>query len=438
MNKFYRIASLVTIGVSSCSQFGVLAAESDAKPLSLSLGLKGFYDDNIFSRPSGPEKADSFGIQLTPSIGYKIKEEATTVSLSYTLDAKWYERRSRDSFGSGGNVVQKSDPWDYAHYIKFLAAHKFSDTFSLEATDSFAITTEPQEFLSGQIARSKSDALINNAGIKSDIGLSELFGLEFAYKNNLYDYSDPGYKAVLNRMENIPSIDLRYKINPTLFGILGYRYKDVAYDKAQTLFVQPNGSPVYSDARDSSSHFVYGGADYQANPTLSFSARVGAEFTDYSNLKKYNLQGSDSSTSPYADFSAKWKFQKDSYVQGGIRHQLNATDALYPTTVSATSSSIILNQESTLLYAVVGHNLTPALRASVSGQYQDSVFKGGTYDGKSESFYGIGLSLSYAINTYLSAEASYFYDKLSAADAVALESRGYSRNRVFLGIRASY
>ncbi len=437
MNKIYRAAGRWTIGLATVTGTMALAADSDTKPLTLSLGLKGFYDDNIFTRPSKPEKVDSFGLQVIPGISYKVSNGATSVSIGYTLDAKWYERRSRDSVDSTGTVSQKADPWDYSHYIKANIKHKASDTLSFEAGDSFAITREPQELLSGQVARSKADALINNASLKGDIGLSDSFGLAVAYRNNLYDYSDPGYKVALNRMENVPSIDLRYKINPSLYGVLGYRYSDVAFDKNGIILTDSRGVTIYSDARNWSSHFVYAGADWQASPVLSFAVRAGGEFTDFANVEKYHLSDSKSDTSPYADVSAKWQFAKDSYLNGGLRHQLNATDALYPT-VTDTSTSIVQNQESTLLYAVVAHNLTPALRVSANGQYQNAVFKGGSFDKKSEDFYSVGLSLSYALNSYLSAEASYFYDKLATESDSALSSRGYSRNRVFLGIRASY
>ena len=441
MNKFYRVATQWTIGAATLAGFGItsmaLAAEGDEKPLLLSLGLKGFYDDNIFTRPAGPQKVDSFGFQLTPGITYKISNGATSVSIGYTLDAKWYERRSRDSVDSTGAVAQRSDPWDYSHFIKASIKHRASDTLSFEAADSFAITREPTELLSGQIARSKADATINNASVKGDIGLSDSFSLAVAYKNNLYDYSDIGYKAVLNRNENIPSVDLRYRVTPEVYGVLGYRYSMVSYDKDQSLFTDGAGHLVHSDARDSSSHFVYGGADWQASPVLSFAVRAGGEFTDYSNLDKYHLEGAKSTTSPYADVSGKWAFEKDSYLNVGLRHQLNATDAVSPT-INATSSSIILNQESTLLYATVAHNFTPDFRVSVNGQYQNSVFKGGVADGQTENFYGLGLQLTYSFSKYLAAEASYFYDDLSTSSLPSLSARGYSRNRVFLGVRATY
>lgn len=443
MTKINFTASWITIGVVGISSSIALAEDGDKKPLTLSLGLKGFYDDNIFTRSSKPEKVDSFGFQIAPSIGYKISNGPTTFSIGYTFDAKWFERRSRDTVyldpTTGRPAVSKPDPWDYAHYLKARVEHRFSDSLSVEAADAFSVTREPQEALSGQVARSQGDATFNFASLKSDVGLTDLLGLQVAYKNNLYDYRDEGYKGSLNRIENIPSLDVRYRINPDVVGLVGYRYSDIAYDKNGVL-VPASGSQaaIPSDSRNRSSHFVYGGADYQASPTLSFALRAGAEFTDFNNVEKYSLNNKKSTTSPYVDFNTTWNFQKGSYFKAGVRHELNSTDAVYPSTISTTSTSIILNQESTLVYASVGHDLTSDFRVSLNGQFQDSEFKGGQYDGKSEAFYSFGILFSYRLNPYLTAEASYFYDKLAAANVPELESRGYSRNRVFLGVRATY
>ncbi len=46
----------------------------------------------------------------------------------------------------------------------------------------------------------------------------------------------------------------------------------------------------------------------------------------------------------------------------------------------------------------------------------------------------IGLTLNYQINAYLSAEAAYYYDRLSSK----IDLRDYDRNRVFVGVRATY
>jgi hypothetical protein len=46
----------------------------------------------------------------------------------------------------------------------------------------------------------------------------------------------------------------------------------------------------------------------------------------------------------------------------------------------------------------------------------------------------VGLNLAYRINQFLSAEAGYNYDKVDSD----LVGRSYSRNRVYVGVRATY
>ena len=60
---------------------------------------------------------------------------------------------------------------------------------------------------------------------------------------------------------------------------------------------------------------------------------------------------------------------------------------------------------------------------------------GGLLDGQTEDFMSVGATLSYAFTHNLSAEAAYYFDNL---DSKSILAREFARNRVFLGIRASY
>ena len=130
---------------------------------------------------------------------------------------------------------------------------------------------------------------------------------------------------------------------------------------------------------------------------------------------------------PYADASLTYAYATGSNVQLGVRHGRNATDL-----------SGVLDQESTLVYSSVNHQITGALRASLVGQYQNAAFVGIAHnagaDGLAEDFVSVGGTLSYRLNAYLSTEASYYFDRLSSG----IHFRDYTRNRVFVGLRATY
>ena len=441
MNKIIRAASVLSIGAATFSLTTAVAADGGTRPLTLSLGLKGFYDDNIYTRPSSSSaKIKSWGFDVTPGIKYDISTGATTASFGYTVDAKYFDKRSKDD--AVNNI--KSDPWDYAHYVNGRLTHAVNEHVSFEVGDSFSVSREPEQFLTGQVARSKADLTSNRASIAGDIALSDEFKLVPSYKNNLYDYSDIGYKTALNRMEHLPQLDLRYQFAPETAAILGYRYGVVNFDKNLTLFsllklvptaggVAPSIIAVPSSARDSESHFIYAGVDHRFSPELSASARVGAEFTDYVNASLYS-PGSHTTTSPFADANIKYDFAKNSSAVVGVRHQRNPTDAIFPDS----TGRFTFDQESTLLYASLGHQFTARLRGTLNGQYQNSSFKGGAIDSQKEDLYGVGIGASYMLTDYLYAEASYFYDKVTSASGTVLALRDYTRNRVFFGIRATY
>jgi hypothetical protein len=77
------------------------------------------------------------------------------------------------------------------------------------------------------------------------------------------------------------------------------------------------------------------------------------------------------------------------------------------------------------------------------GQFQHNSFENGvpsaagssiTFKDKSENFFLVGLNLTYEINRFLAAEAGYNYDRLDSD----LGFRSFTRNRVYVGLRASY
>ena len=68
----------------------------------------------------------------------------------------------------------------------------------------------------------------------------------------------------------------------------------------------------------------------------------------------------DSQTTPFVDARATWTYNPGSYLQLGVVHTLNATDVL------------ALNQESTAVWGLVNHRITPRLNGTLIGQFQHS------------------------------------------------------------------
>ena len=108
----------------------------------------------------------------------------------------------------------------------------------------------------------------------------------------------------------------------------------------------------------------------------------------------------------------------------------NATDAIG----EDAQGHITQDQESTVVYASINQALTPKLTGSVLGHYQYSVFNGGQVNSQSADFYNVGLNLSYAFNHHFSSDVGYNFDWYTTPVA----GQGYTRNRVYLGVTATY
>lgn len=128
------------------------------------------------------------------------------------------------------------------------------------------------------------------------------------------------------------------------------------------------------------------------------------------------------------------------YMDGGVlvvgfHNAHNQTD-LGAAVVGATQS-ITEDEESSTAYINITQTLkpiSPKLVGTASFQYQNSSINGGIYDSEHDQFYLFGLNFTYQITHYLSSEAGYNFDLLESD----VPGRAYHRNRIYIGLTASY
>jgi uncharacterized protein (PEP-CTERM system associated) len=224
-------------------------------------------------------------------------------------------------------------------------------------------------------------------------------------------------------MEHLGTVNLRWQLQPETVGILGYQYGETHYTADERLFVQappPGADIAESEDRNTRSHYFYVGVDQSFTPQLNGSLRVGAQFTDY-----YNAN--DDTINPYADGNLTWTYNPDSWVQLGVRHTRAATD------ISLIGNEPNKDQELTTVYGSLNHRISGKLVGSILAQYQHAIFEDAPSD-ETENFFLAGVNLSYQINEFLSAETGYNFDRLDSD----ISNRSYTRNRVYIGIRATY
>jgi uncharacterized protein (PEP-CTERM system associated) len=95
---------------------------------------------------------------------------------------------------------------------------------------------------------------------------------------------------------------------------------------------------------------------------------------------------------------------------------------------------VTLDQETSLVYGTLNHRITSRLTGSLTGQYTDSSFEGGALDGDNDQFLMAGINFDYKFDEHWSGEVGYNYDKLNSD----VSGREFTRNRIYVGVRASY
>ena len=430
MKQILSSAGLLALGaVSLYALDPEMSRQATGRPFSISASVRGFYDDNIYTAPD-KERKESFGYQISPSAHLNLPLPQTFIGLGYVYTLSHYENRSGDKF-------------DQNHEFSGKLRHQFSPRHQIGVDDSFVLTSEPTIvdrfgiITSPTRVRTRSSVYQNRGAIEDNFQMTRQLTLSLGYNNSWYDYEadGPGSRsALLDRIEHTIRADLRYLFTPKLVGIVGYSFglNNYTANEAIGSTTDSLGTTVIikSQDRDSYSHYGYVGVDYDMTAKLRASARIGAQFTDYHELGQ-------SSASPYAEATLSYLFAPGTSGEVGVRHARNATDVV---AVDTKTGRPTLDAETTAIFAQLQHRFTHDLTATFIGQFQTSTFQDGLNNGATEDLWLVGVNLNYSINRHLSAEFGYNYDQLNSDTQAskAAPHRSYDRNRVYVGLRATY
>jgi hypothetical protein len=442
MKKIAASVGLIALGA-SCVRATAddSSASTDAGRLwHVSASLRGFYDDNINSVSSGPNKVASYGFALSPGVSLNWQRDQTTIKLSYLYSLLYYDTKP------AGN----STKYDQDHTFNAELDHAISERYQIKTTDSFVIGQEPDTLRSGDALTSSqriSGNNIRNYGtFVFNAQLTPIFGLEAGYDNGYFNYEASGAttnntvppsvnaseSGTSDRMEQSIHLDGRWQMLPQTIGVVGYQFSWADYTGDELIGYSSKVvgtnlvfSPLMSDSRNSRSHYGYVGVDQIFNPDLQGSVRVGVRDTIY-----YNDPQNEKTLSPYARLGLTYRYAPESFVEGGFSYDQNSTDQL-----GTFANGITVGQQSAVLFGTLHHRIIPNLYGTLTGQFQNSTFVGGSLDGESQQYFLVGLNLQYRFSHYLSAEIGYDYDKVNSP---AGGSPSYDRNKVYIGITGNY
>jgi len=460
MNKVIATVGLAALSAASVqAQYAPsLTPVETSKPWSISATLRGFYDDNYLTLPKNyaaltPSGAtvythplSSWGVEVIPSASIYHSVEDTILSASYIYDLRWNAEHSVS---------------DMTHIFNGKMEHEFNERYKLNVSDSFVIAQEPTVIDSDVISnplRVEGNNIHNTGKVDFTDSLTKELDLHLGYANSIYHYqqrgasvigwpfpaggtaiAEPSYGADLNRMEQLATLDVDWKLTDTTTLIAGYQFGNTQYTSDEYI-IYPSGvdegpwnnpAPLgvgnngyKANSRNSDSHFGFLGVDQSFSPTLTASLRVGGEYLDYYNFHTSRM-------SPYADANLTDVYFPGCTAQVGVKEIHNSTDV-----VGSAGTTPVLDESSTAVYASDTHKITEHLTATVMGQAQLSTFVGGGagYDGRDEQFYVVQANLSYRFSPWLVTEAGYNYSKLNSE----LPNRAYTRDFVYFGVRATY
>jgi hypothetical protein len=418
MNKLVALG-MAALGASSIQVVSAQPLSAPPqKPWNVSATLRGFYDDNVNTATVSANQVDTFGVEISPAIGFSWMNDATTVKLGYRYSLKYYD--------------EKPDPnqdrnYNNTHLFDATIDHAFSDRYRISLSDAFAIGQEPDVIRDpgapGQVVDGNN--VRNFANVVFNGQLTPVFGIEAGYGNSWFDYEDelvgfeppPSSSGSLDRVENRVYFEGQWRMMPQTTGILGYQLGMINYTGDEDI-----GFGFVSDDRNNYSHYLYAGVDHKFRPDFSASLRGGVQIIDFYNAPSGSAM-EDTEASPYVQAALNYTYAPESYLRGGFTQSRTAT---YNTTAADADTSV--------LFASLYHRIIPRLYGSVMSTFQYSVFNGGPTDGNSDTYFTAGLNLMYRLNTYLSTEVGYNFDTWESNDA----NIGYNRNRVYIGITASY
>jgi len=411
MNKLIASAGVLALG-------GVFSVQAQDKNWSLSGTIRTFYDDNYTTSPSHPApgfagRRNSYGFELNPSASYNVTMDQATISLGYKYDMKYYEDRRQNSA-------------DHSHEANLALNYRFSEICQLKLSDNFAVAQEPGVLDPALVTtplRSNGNNIRNAANINLSGYLTRLFDYEVGYSNTYYDYQQTGTdsrSALLDRVEHLMLLNLKWKIQPETTGIFGYSFGIVDQTSKDLITIPP---PVLPSTRDNYSHYAYAGVDHSMSTQWHLGLRAGLQYTEFPNAP---APLSKSSVTPYLDANTSYEYAPGSRATLGVKHTRNQTDVA------------TLDAESTTVYTTVTHQFTPLLVGNLIAQYQNSSFYQGPNNNKSDNLFLVGVQVEYELPKVVPfqwwAQAGYNYDRLDSD----LSGRSYYRNRIYIGLRATY
>ena len=375
-----------TLGVCAVARavYAPIPDQEQGKDFSLSLESGITYNTNIFGTPT--DDISSFIFEVAPKLTFNSSiSDSTFFSSDIAPKLDYFDNRP------GKKLL-------YSQELDARLAHSFSKTSVADVSDVYSYNQNPESLLNGAPVNSNQTLQSNEFDAHYSFAPTEKLGLIAKARSTYYDYIDPVLGDLLNRFENLYGLEGDYTLLPDVKAAFEYRHLDVDYSN------NPGTNNKHSD-------FLMGGFDYNPGPKLTLSARLGGEYR--------HRDGLGSTTTPYAEASAKYQYGKDSFISTGYTYSLQETS----------DPSTYTDEKVNAFFVNIQHSFTPMFVGSASLAYSPAELNArpGHVD-ITEDTTAAGVALTYLPTKNCTISATYDYDIVDSQVA----SRGFNRSRVGL------
>lgn len=395
---------LIAMGSASAQGLYFIGNDSDeAMPLKWVVGASLIYDDNV--NPGYGNKDDSFA--LNPYVGASMVHitPQTTWDVYGRLGCIYY-------FDAPGNT----DDFNSQSRAGINLTHRFSERLRFSSQNFIAYEMEPDYSYGYASSRANGEYFFwntdNSIGYRWTERVATYTGIRLSgtyYIDSDVENNDRFTWEAYNQF--------RYQFSPQTVLTMDYRYG------------QTSGNGL---ASDSTNQYLLFGAEHRFSPATVGIIRAGAQFRDVDN--------GDDTTSPYLEAALNWQatqaLRLRSYARYGIED--------YDTVQNLNGLAVEYADRRTLRFGVSGeYSINPMVALFGGVDYIPTRYQSGTYvtvpgtpsaPDVDEDIVNAYIGLSYRINEFMSATASYNYSN-SSSD---FPFRDYDRNRFSIGISAEF
>ena len=406
--------SLMAAG-SACAQglYYVGSEATESLPLKWLVGVSAIYDDNV--NPGFGTEDSSMAVN--PYVG------ATFVNITPQTTWDVYARLGLIYYF---DAPQGIDDVNSQSRAGINLTHRFSERLRFSSRNFVSYELEPDYSYGYASSRATGEYFFWQSDNALGYRWTERFATYTGIRVSGTDYADVDNN---DRFTWEAYNQFRYQLTPQTVLTADYRYGQTS-------------DPSDNIASDSTNQYILAGVEHRFSPNTIGIIRAGAQLRD--------VDGGDNTTSPYVEFALNSQltqaFRLRSFARYGIEdydtvQSYNADPAV------AGLETVEFYDRRTLRFGISGEYVLNPLVSIFGGvdyiptSYQDGrIVSAGANNGNSvadqdEDIVNAYIGLSYKINEFLFANASYNYTN-SSSDVD--NARDYDRNRISVGLSAEF